>query len=155
MLILCYSPPFTWSSEQQRLQLHFCHDNHCIMKPSGNFNLAACDTGHCWYVSEQTRDKDIWAERMSLWRLCSAVSSLVPPGHPHHGVFAWIKPRQPQAVWGNCLQAHGRAMVLKCKTGPPHRVDTLEAAACFWATGNSYTATLGRTLGGYTSEIKN
>ena len=69
------------------------------MKPSGDFNSAACDTGRCWYVSEQTRDKDIWAERMSLWRLCSAVSSLVPPGHPHRGVFAWIKPWQPQAVW--------------------------------------------------------
>ena len=28
LLILCYSPLFTWSSEQRHLQLHFCHVNH-------------------------------------------------------------------------------------------------------------------------------
>ena len=86
LLILCYSPLFTWSSEQQRLQLHFCHDNHCIMKPSGDFNSAACDTGRCWYVSEQTRDKNLYTERVSWCCLWSAALLSYPPGCSHHGV---------------------------------------------------------------------
>ena len=55
------------------------------MKSSGDFNEAACDTGRCWYVSEQTRDKSLYTEKVSWCCRWSAALLFYPPGCSHHG----------------------------------------------------------------------